>query len=182
MSKPSLSWHYYVPQRDKDVIQHISAQPLWIVWLREHNLEASSCWICDAFESALCLSQLSLKKKLRVKQSSNSKMLENLLVKLASLFYSFKLPDHLHLENLPEIEQADKELKASGKGDNLSQMGEWHDGSLTWDFVAWIRTQTSLPIFVKVHKQHHFLLPQHLHWHEYHKYCIEPRLKGSLFT
>lgn len=62
---------------------------------------------------------------------------------------NFKLPDHLHLENLPEIEQADKELKASGKGDNLSQMGEWHDGSLTWDFVAWIRTQTSLPIFVK---------------------------------
>ena len=63
---------------------------------------------------------------------------------------SFKLPDHLHLANLPEIEQADKELKASGKGDNLSQMGEWHDGSLTWDFVAWIRAQTSLPIFVKV--------------------------------
>ena len=71
-------------------------------------------------------------------------------MKLTPLPCSFKLPDHLHLANLPELEKADKELKASRKGDNLSQMGEWHDGSLTWDFVAWIRTQTSLPIFVKV--------------------------------
>lgn len=67
-----------------------------------------------------------------------------------TLCCSFKLPSHLHLENLPELEIMDRELKASGKGDNLSQMGAWHDGSITWDFIPWIRTQTSLPIFIKV--------------------------------
>lgn len=63
---------------------------------------------------------------------------------------SFKLPSHLQLANIPDLEQMDRELKASGRGDNLSQMGEWHDGSITWDFVPWIRKHTSLPIFVKV--------------------------------
>ena len=63
---------------------------------------------------------------------------------------SFKLPSHLSLENLPDLEIMDRELKAAGKGSSIAQMGSWHDSSLTWDFVPWIRQHTKLPIFMKV--------------------------------
>lgn len=54
------------------------------------------------------------------------------------------------MSNLPDLEEANKRLKASGEGDNMKQMGAWHDATLTWESIPWIRTQTKLPVFLKV--------------------------------
>lgn len=66
----------------------------------------------------------------------------------AESFCRFKLPGYLKLANLPDLEVVDRELKEVGS-ESRRPVGVWHDGSLTWDFIPWIRSHTRLPIFLK---------------------------------
>jgi len=63
----------------------------------------------------------------------------------------FRLPEGMHLVNLDGLAESlpiDQRSKAAGSG--IAEVFAEHlDTSLTWDFVAWLRTITRLPILVK---------------------------------
>lgn len=65
---------------------------------------------------------------------------------------SFMLPEGLRLANLEGLdEKLDASVHEAGWGSGLSRHFEDNiDASLTWSFVSWLRSVTSLPIFVKV--------------------------------
>ena len=61
----------------------------------------------------------------------------------------FRLPDGLRLEHLEGLAQRHKDTTPKDTP-FLKVFGSHVDDSQTWDFVAWMRSVTSLPIFVKV--------------------------------
>ena len=72
---------------------------------------------------------------------------------------SFELPAGLTLSNLEGLDNADADVAAPHPGSSLARAFERRmDASLTWAFVAWLRSATRLPIFVKV---------QYVHYHTY---------------
>ncbi|KAK9918957.1 hypothetical protein WJX75_008310 [Coccomyxa subellipsoidea] len=72
---------------------------------------------------------------------------------------NFKLPDGLRLANLEGLganlgaeagANTDAAVHDAGEGSGVSKhFSDNIDASLTWSFVAWLRSVTSLPIFVK---------------------------------
>ena len=61
----------------------------------------------------------------------------------------FRLPDGLRLEHLEGLAQRHKDTMPKDTP-FLKMFGSHVDDSQTWDFIAWMRSVTSLPIFVKV--------------------------------
>ena len=61
----------------------------------------------------------------------------------------FRLPDGLRLEHLEGLAQRHTDTTPKDTP-FLKVFGSHVDDSQTWDFVAWMRSVTSLPIFVKV--------------------------------
>ena len=62
---------------------------------------------------------------------------------------SFELPEGLTLPNLAGL-TADAGVSAPLSGSSLARAFDNHiDASLTWSFVAWLRSVTRLPLFVK---------------------------------
>ena len=66
--------------------------------------------------------------------------------------HSFKLPEGMSLENLAPLSRKADELSKSSKTESgiAAVFANEVDASLTWKFMDWLRTITSLPIFVKV--------------------------------
>jgi hypothetical protein len=65
---------------------------------------------------------------------------------------SFRLPEGLSLVNLAPLKRKfDRLAKELGKGSSIANLfSKEVDPSLTWAFFTWLRTITSLPIYVKV--------------------------------
>ncbi|CAL5227017.1 g9910 [Coccomyxa viridis] len=67
--------------------------------------------------------------------------------------YGFKLPEHLRLENLTGLAEAarmERKVHSEEKGSGIAlHFADHIDSSLTWDFLPWLHTVTSLPIFLK---------------------------------
>lgn len=61
----------------------------------------------------------------------------------------FRLPDGLRLEHLEGLAKRHKDTTPKDTP-FIKVFGSHVDDSQTWDFVTWMRSVTSLPIFVKV--------------------------------
>lgn len=71
---------------------------------------------------------------------------------------SFKLPEHLRLANVEGLVTERAGVHSDEPGSGIAQtFASQIDPSLTWAFVAWLHSITSLPVFIKV------LCPQHPH-------------------
>jgi len=74
---------------------------------------------------------------------------------------SFELPQPFTLANLEGLGNADADVAAPYRGSSLASAFERRiDASLTWAFVAWLRSVTRLPIYVKARARdrlHHAL-------------------------
>ena len=76
--------------------------------------------------------------------------LERLDVTCLLLLCSFKLPGHLRLANVEGLVTETAEVHSHEPGSGVAQtFASQIDPSLTWAFVAWLRTVCSLPIFIK---------------------------------
>lgn len=69
----------------------------------------------------------------------------------ADVINDFGLPKELSLENLAPLKRKyDRLAKDTEKGSGIAHVFVKEvDASLTWEFLTWLRTVTSLPIFVK---------------------------------
>lgn len=69
---------------------------------------------------------------------------------------SFKLPAGLTLSNLEGLDDANADIAVPYYGSSLARaMKRRIDASLTWKFVAWLRSAMQLPILVKVQCMHY---------------------------
>ena len=67
-----------------------------------------------------------------------------------SALRSFKLPDHLRLSNVEGLVTDTAEVHSAEPGSGVAQtFASQIDPSLTWAFVAWLRSVCGLPIFIK---------------------------------
>ncbi len=70
---------------------------------------------------------------------------------VATTSCSFSLPEGLSLENLAPLKKKHDRLAKGEKGSGIAHVFVKEvDAGLTWEFLNWVRTVTSLPIYVKV--------------------------------
>ncbi len=70
--------------------------------------------------------------------------------RVCCLFYRYRIREELAYENLKDLSlrvQPHDKISAAG---TVNIFNSNMDDTLTWDFVAWVRTVTKVPLFVKV--------------------------------
>lgn len=63
---------------------------------------------------------------------------------------SFKLPSNLRLENLEGLTKEAGQNEGQQNSAIAQVFASYVDPGLGWDFIAWVRTVTKLPLILKV--------------------------------